>query len=266
MILDNLLHFTGTSNGASAGIAYRLHRRPTTGTPAASNIVDLGLNGLPASASGGGARDIGVGDDPGHEALRQWSVVAFTVGTSLQLQLQGAPDDSGSGGQGSYTTMWTSGPLSPKPRSSPVPSLPTSTFPCVVYGQVLRALPYSSRLHLGRHPLDRNGSGAGSSLTVTTRSWKNTYRCFSPATRPASPSPTREPAPMKTSSGQGDSPPSMSTSALAQVNYVPQVGTTAAYLAKQTYSVDVLRPRSGYQARGRRRRHRGFCHQDRPCS
>lgn len=108
MILDGLLTFTGTSNGASGGITAGAQTdSPTTGTQAASNIIDIGItSGVPTSANGGGARDLGIGDDP---ALKLSAIVttAFTVGTSLQLQLQGAPDN-GSGAAGSYTTMWTS--------------------------------------------------------------------------------------------------------------------------------------------------------------
>jgi hypothetical protein len=108
MILDNYLTFTGTSNGATGGITAGANTDlPTTGTQAASNIIDLGVtSGVPSSANGGGARDIGTGDDP---ALKLSVIVAtaLTGGTSLQLQLQGAPDN-GSGAAGSYTTMWTS--------------------------------------------------------------------------------------------------------------------------------------------------------------
>lgn len=110
MILDGLLTFTGTSNGATGGITSGSQTdSPTTGTQAASNIIDLGvLSGVPSSANGGGARDLGVGDDP---ALKLSAIVttALTGGTSIQLQLQGAPDN-GSGAAGAYTTMWT-GPV-----------------------------------------------------------------------------------------------------------------------------------------------------------
>ena len=108
MILDNLLMFTGTSNGAAAGITSTANGdAPTTGTQTASNILDLGVtSGIPSSAAGGGARDIGIGDDPAMKLLATVTA-AFTVGTSLQLELAGAPDN-GSGGQGSYTVMWLS--------------------------------------------------------------------------------------------------------------------------------------------------------------
>ncbi len=108
MILDNLLTFTGTSNGATAGITSGAQTdAPTTGTQVASNIIDLGvISGVPSSANGGGARDLGVGDDP---ALKLSAIVTttFASGTSLQLELSGAPDN-GSGAPGSYTAMWTS--------------------------------------------------------------------------------------------------------------------------------------------------------------
>ena len=107
MILDNLLTFTGTSNGASGGITASAQADlPTTGTTTASNIIDLGVVGLPSFANGGGARDIGVGDDP---ALKLSAIVGvgFTAGGTIQLVLSGAPD-SGTGTEGAYTVMWTS--------------------------------------------------------------------------------------------------------------------------------------------------------------
>lgn len=108
MILDNLLTFTGTSNGATGGITSGAQTdAPTTGTQVASNIIDLGvLSGVPSSAAGGGARDIGVGDDPMLK-LSVIAIAAFTGGTSLQLELSGAPDN-GSGAPGSFTVMWLS--------------------------------------------------------------------------------------------------------------------------------------------------------------
>jgi hypothetical protein len=107
MILDGLLTFSGTSNGATGAPADGLQTdAPTTGTQVASNIVDLGLVGLPPFASGAGARDIGVGDDP---QLKLSAIVttAFASGTSLQLELDGAPDN-GVGAPGAYTAMWHS--------------------------------------------------------------------------------------------------------------------------------------------------------------
>lgn len=110
MILDNFLMFTGTSNGATGGITSTAQTdAPTTGTQVASNIIDLGeVSGIPSSANGGGARDIGIGDDPSLK-LMATVAVAFTSGTSIQLELDGAPDN-GSGAPGSWTAMWT-GPV-----------------------------------------------------------------------------------------------------------------------------------------------------------
>ena len=111
MILDGLLTFTGTFYGATGGVQSAAYTdAPTTGTQTSSNVLDLGLiGGIPASAvTGGGARDIGIGDDPAMKLL-VLVVVAFTGGTSLQVNVQGAPD-AGSNTPGSYTTM-LSGPV-----------------------------------------------------------------------------------------------------------------------------------------------------------
>lgn len=108
MIIDGLLLFTGTSNGATATIANASYTdAPTTGTQASSNELDLGVkSGVPASSAGGGARDIGIGDDPMMKLLIVVTTT-FTGGTNIAISLQGAPDN-GSGASGSYTTMWTS--------------------------------------------------------------------------------------------------------------------------------------------------------------
>lgn len=107
MILDGYLLFTGTSNGnSSAPASGSATDAPTTGTQQSANIVDLGVtSGIPSSANGGGARDIAIGNDV------LWLLIqcttAFTGGTSLQVQLEGAPDN-GSGAPGSWTVMWDS--------------------------------------------------------------------------------------------------------------------------------------------------------------
>lgn len=109
MILDALLQFTGTRMGTATGTAGGGldTDTPTTGTQVSSQVLDLGVNsGVPTSANGGGARDIGIGDSPMLE-LSCIVTTAFTGGTSLQVNLQGAPDN-GSGLPGSYTTMWSS--------------------------------------------------------------------------------------------------------------------------------------------------------------
>lgn len=138
MILDGLLTFTGTSNGASGGITSGAQTdSPTTGTQIASNILDLGVtSGVPTSANGGGARDIGTGDDPMLK-LSVMCTTAFANGTSLQLELDGAPDN-GSGAPGTYTPMWTSpaiaeanlvaGPLCNIDVPRPVPGQPLPRF------------------------------------------------------------------------------------------------------------------------------------------
>jgi hypothetical protein len=104
MILDGLLMFTsflggGTGSGDS----------PTTGTQTSTNQLDLGItSGIPTSASGAGARDIGIGDDPSLKLL-VLVTTAFVGGTSLAVNLQGAPDN-GAGAPGAFTTM-LSGPV-----------------------------------------------------------------------------------------------------------------------------------------------------------
>lgn len=97
MILDNYLMFDLAFNAAQV-----------VGTYNSGNVLDLGIIGLPASAvNAGGARDIGIGDDP---AMKILAVVttAFTSGGSptFQVALQGAPD-AGSNTPGSWTTMTT---------------------------------------------------------------------------------------------------------------------------------------------------------------
>lgn len=149
MILDRLLTFTGTSSGASGGITSGAQTdAPTTGTQAASNIVDIGISGLPASSAGGGARDLGIGDDP---ALKLLAVVttAFTGGTSVQLQLQGAPDN-GSGSPGSYTTMWT-GPAVAEASLTVGAQLANIDLPRPVPGQALPRFFLLNFISVGTH-------------------------------------------------------------------------------------------------------------------
>ncbi len=149
MILDNLLTFTGTSNGATGGITAGAQTDlPTTGTQAASNIIDLGLSGLPTSANGGGARDLGVGDDPSLK-LSALVTTAITGGTSLQLQLQGAPDN-GSGAPGSYTTMWTSSAIVEASLVAGA-QLANIDVPRVVPGQVLPRYLKLNFISVGTH-------------------------------------------------------------------------------------------------------------------
>jgi hypothetical protein len=103
MILDGYLMFTNfTGGGTGTGDS------PTTGSQVSTNQLDLGIIGLPLSASGGGARDIGIGDDPAMKIL-VLVTTAFASGTSLQINMQGAPDN-GSGAPGAYVIM-ASGPV-----------------------------------------------------------------------------------------------------------------------------------------------------------
>lgn len=149
MILDNLLTFTGTSNGATGGITSTAQAdAPTAGTQAASNIIDLGISGIPASASGGGARDIGVGDDPSLK-LSAMVLAAFTGGTSLQLQLQGAPDN-GSGAPDSYTTMWTSAAIAEASLVAGA-QLANIDVPRVVFGQAVPRYLKLNFISVGTH-------------------------------------------------------------------------------------------------------------------
>lgn len=113
MILDGLLTFTGSAQGATTGgggiPATSYTDAPTTGTQNCSNILDLGLVGLPTSANGGGARDLGIGDYPSLK-LSILATVAFVYsagGGTTYFQLQGAPDN-GSGAPGAWTTLWQS--------------------------------------------------------------------------------------------------------------------------------------------------------------
>lgn len=108
MILDGLLTFTGAGTAPYTD-------SPTIGTQDSTNIIDLGVvNGLPASgggtsgSGGGGARDLGIGDDP---ALKLSVLVetAFTGGTSMYVELQGTQDNgSGSPYSSGWTVMWQS--------------------------------------------------------------------------------------------------------------------------------------------------------------
>jgi hypothetical protein len=98
MILDAFLQF---DSAVSLAIG--------AGTQASTNVLDFGISsGIPSSANGGGARDMGIGDDP---ALKLLVVVTttFTSGgaATLAVALQGAVDN-GAGAPAAYSTWWTS--------------------------------------------------------------------------------------------------------------------------------------------------------------
>src|SRR5260370_35243738 len=98
MILDALLQF---DNAVSLAIA--------VGSQVSTNVIDLGVtSGIPSSASGGGARDIGIGDDPAMKLLVQVTTT-FTSGGAgtLSVTLQGAIDN-GSGAPAAFSTWYTS--------------------------------------------------------------------------------------------------------------------------------------------------------------
>lgn len=101
-ILDALLQFD--PNPTSVAIA--------AGTQPSTNVIDLGVtSGIPSSANGGGARDIGIGDNPAMKILCQVVVAFASAGSTgtIQAAIQGAPDNA-SGVPGTYVTMAT-GPL-----------------------------------------------------------------------------------------------------------------------------------------------------------
>jgi len=100
MILDALSQFTGASGGV--GNNDGATDSPTTGTQTSSNVIDLHMLGIPVLASGQGARDLGIGDDPALKLMVE-VITALTGGTSIQVNLQGAPDN-GSGAPGAFTT------------------------------------------------------------------------------------------------------------------------------------------------------------------
>lgn len=140
MILDNLLLFTGTSNGASGGVtssSYADSFAQTANTYSCSNILDLGVtSGVPSSANGGGARDLGIGDDPMLKLLVRVGTAGVSAGGgTLQLELAGAPDN-GSGAAGSYTVMWLSAAYT-MAQAYAGADLANIDVPRVIAGQVL---------------------------------------------------------------------------------------------------------------------------------
>jgi hypothetical protein len=106
MILDAFLQFTGAPATGGIVVPGTNYDRPTTGAQSSSNIIDLHMLGIPVLANLQGARDMGVGDDPALKMLVQ-VIAAMTGGTSLQIALQGAPDN-GSGAPGTFVTWWLS--------------------------------------------------------------------------------------------------------------------------------------------------------------
>jgi hypothetical protein len=98
MILDNYQTFDLASSLAIAA-----------GTQPSANTLDYGItSGIPTSANGGGARDMGIGDDPALKFLVQVGTTFTSAGAAtLSVAIQGAPDN-GSGAPGAFTTWWVS--------------------------------------------------------------------------------------------------------------------------------------------------------------
>lgn len=105
MILDAFMQFTGAPATGGIVVTGTNYDLPTTGTQNSSNILDLHMAGIPVLANLQGARDIGAAGTKLKMLIQV--VTAITGGTSLQVALQGAPDN-GSGSPGSYVTWWTS--------------------------------------------------------------------------------------------------------------------------------------------------------------
>lgn len=97
MILDSFLQFDSAFNGAQV-----------VGTYNSTNVLDLGVtSGVPSSASGGGARDIGIGGDPEMKLFAEVTTAFASGGAgTIALALQGAPDN-GAGSPGTWSTFWT---------------------------------------------------------------------------------------------------------------------------------------------------------------
>lgn len=108
MILDALLQFTGGSpNSGTVATVFTATQEdaPGAGTTTGSNIIDLhATNALPVLANLQGARDMGIGDKPALKMVA-WVSVAFSTGTSLQVNLTGATDN-GSGAPAAFSVWW----------------------------------------------------------------------------------------------------------------------------------------------------------------
>lgn len=96
MILDALLLF----DPAATSVAIAAGDQPST------NVLDFGINGIPTSANGGGARDMGIGYPL--KILCQVDTAFASAGSTgtIQAAVQYAPDD-GTGNPGSYITAAT---------------------------------------------------------------------------------------------------------------------------------------------------------------
>jgi hypothetical protein len=105
MIMDAQLLFTGNNTGGVTPSYVDL----ITSTGNSTNVIDLHIvapPGVPVLASGQGARDMGIGDDPALKILVQ-CCGTFAGGTSLIVTLQGSPDN-GSGAPLGFNTWYAS--------------------------------------------------------------------------------------------------------------------------------------------------------------
>lgn len=109
MILDANLAFSYTTSASGTNSAANTDNlAQVAGTYFSNNTIDLHIVGLPVLASGQGARDIGIGDDPALKLLVM-VMTTFTSGgaPTLSVALQGA-QDNGSGAPGAFTSWWAS--------------------------------------------------------------------------------------------------------------------------------------------------------------
>jgi hypothetical protein len=79
------------------------------GTYASNNTLDYGIaSGIPSSANGGGARDMGIGDDPALKLFVQVSTAFVSAGGgTLQVTFQGSIDDT-TGAPSTFSSWWSS--------------------------------------------------------------------------------------------------------------------------------------------------------------
>jgi|SRR5882724_1209538 len=102
MILDGFLSFDNN-------LLFVAGTTGAIGTQPSTNTIDLGTaSGIPSFAAGGGARDIGIGDDPAMKLLVQVITTVTSGGApTLQIALQGAVDN-GSGAPAAFSSWWSS--------------------------------------------------------------------------------------------------------------------------------------------------------------
>ena len=131
------LTFTGTAEWRNRCIPPVPRPTPYDRHSGRVEHIDLGVSGLPGSANGGGARDLGVGDDP--VASSAMVIAAFHRRHQLQLPVAGMPRQTVPVHQVLGTTMWTWQQLL-RLRWWLVPSLPTSTFPALYLDRLCRFL------------------------------------------------------------------------------------------------------------------------------